>query len=172
MSGAASVVVVDINGVLGDVSNKKAAGRPKADAMLPSGQYFYLNPNSQMFLRTLERTVPLVLWTSRLRKNAGPIEHLPAIKDTRFIAMMHGEDCVKTRVGGYHPVKRVGTLRERLPPDLRNASIIFVDDSPKYVETDGNSSVLYCESYTAAEDNSWNLEEIVCNIQSIYGIRL
>jgi len=153
------VVVIDINGVLGDVRKKKVPDR-SVDAMLPSGQYFYLNPRARSFLERLEG-YPLVLWTSRLKKNARPIEQLPQIRDTGFITMLHGEDCIRR---GWHPIKQVWRLREKLPAEFRDSTILFVDDSPEYIETDQDSRVLCCESYSAQEGNDSNLEQIVSQI--------
>ena len=155
------VVVVDINGVLGEVT-KKRTSTDRGFIYLPSGQRFYLNTSAEYFLRSLySRGLPLVLWTSRLRKNAKPIEDLPPIKDIPFVTMLHGEDCSHTKNGGYHPVKKVAYLRERLPEHLKDAEIILIDDSPRYIETDTGSHVICCETYKAEEDNYWNLQEIL-----------
>lgn len=158
------VIVVDINGVLGEVSKKCIPNNGKG-ILLPSGQRFYLNSAAQYFLETLSNSgYPLVLWTSRLYKNARPIEDTPSISNTPFIMMLHGENCIQTKYGGFHPIKRVSTLRERLSKDLKDAEIIFVDDSPRYVETDGMSEVIMCETYKAEEDNYWNLQEVLSKI--------
>ena len=158
-----TVVVIDINGVLGEVTKKKCTySTDRGYIMLPSGQRFYLNTAAEYFLNALySNGYPLVLWTSRLRKNARPIETLPPIKNIPFITMLHGEDCSQDKYNGYHPIKKVSHLRERLPQELRDAEIVFIDDSPKYVETDAKSRVVRCETYKAEEDNYWNLQEIL-----------
>lgn len=164
------LVVIDINGVLGEVTKKKIESRETADAILPSGQRFYLNPYSKWFLDTLMDNLgasSLILWTSRLRKNARPIEQIAPMCYTHFVTMLHGEDCVQNKDVGYHPVKQVSVLRDRLPPWLKDETIIFVDDSPKYVETDIKSFVLGCESYSAKDDNHWNLEEIISRFHQL-----
>lgn len=157
----AAVIVVDINGVLGEVT-KRRASTDRDCIFLPSGQRFYLNTAAESFLKSLcSRGFPLVLWTSRLRKNARPIENLPPIKNIPFIAMLHGEDCAHANGNGYHPIKRVSYLRERLPPHLKESEIVLIDDSPKYIETDPKSRIVCCETYRAEEDNYWNLQDIL-----------
>jgi hypothetical protein len=151
------VVVLDINGVLGEVAKKDANA---GGVLLPSRQRFFMNTATPYFLENLiSHGYLLVLWTSRLSKNAKPIEDLPQIKNTPFVLKLHGENC-KRRVK-YHPVKSVSNLREKLPSNLQDAEIIFVDDSPEYVTTDDRSRVIACETYRAKQDTYQNLQDIL-----------
>lgn len=152
------VVVIDINGVLGEVSKTRPPSGRLPDAVLPSGQKFYMNPEAQAFLDTLRgRGHTLVLWTSRLRKNAAPIE---ALLHGQFEMRLHGEDC-RRYAGSFHPVKSAKTLRRLLGGYFRDSQVVFVDDSPQYIELDAKSRVLQCATYTAAADNRENLSIIL-----------
>lgn len=147
------VVVIDINGVLGDVRKLAHAvsGRTPDAFLYHSNQVFYWRPGAQAFLQRLKAmsNVHLVLWTSRLRKNAAPIES--QLNASRiFTAMLHGEDCFERR-DEFHPVKDVRTLR-RYYAEVRNATIVFVDNKPQYVSTDTASFVLPCVTYDAAKN--------------------
>ena len=160
------LVVVDINGVLGQVTKGRV---PKTGtcARLPSGQKFYMNPEAPEFLDTLRRAgIPLVMWTSRLRKNAEPIEELPefASRARYFMDMMHGEDCARV-CGDFHPHKRASILRRRLAGQIDNVRLYFVDDSPDYIELDGKSEVVKCPTYEAGGPSS--LKEIAAMLQQM-----
>ena len=157
------VVVLDINGVLGEVTKRRADKR-KDYIMLPSGQKFYENPSAITFLSWLKYSGrPVALWTSRLLKNAAPIEALELLADFPFVVKLHGEDCTETR--NFHPIKKASVLRKKLPLDMQKAKLMFVDDSPEYVEIDQNSAIYACKTYTTVDPNSSkNLEDIAARI--------
>lgn len=154
------VVVVDINGVLGDVRKLRMAlsGRTPDVFLCQSNQLFYWRPGAREFLERL-RAIPdvcLVLWTSRLRKNAAPIE--AQLNASRiFTAMLHGEDCFERR-DDFHPVKDVRTLR-RYYAEVRGATIAFVDNKPEYVATDTASFVVPCGTYDSSKNRAPEEEE-------------
>ena len=141
--------VIDINGVLGDVKriNQAVAGRTPDAFLTNAQQLFYWRPGAEHFLQRLKQIpdLRLFLWTSRTKRNAAPIEQM--IRPLKvFDGFLHGEDCAVIR--DFHPVKDVGALRRKYP-DICDTSIVFVDDSPKYVATDAKSDVLKCHTYDA-----------------------
>ena len=148
------VVVVDINGVLGDVRKLRSAvaGRTPDAFLCSSNQVFYWRPGAHEFLKRIKAIpeVCLVLWTSRLRKNAAPIEaQIRDLPGMQFHAMLHGEDCHARDRSGFHPIKDVRTLR-RYYAEVGSAIIAFVDDKPQFVATDVGSFVLSCATYDAS----------------------
>lgn len=155
------VVVIDVNGVLGDVRKMRAAlsGRTPDAFLCSSNQVFYWRPGAVEFLKRL-KSIPnicLVLWTSRLRKNAAPIEaQLQASQ--YFHAMLHGEDCEERR-DGFHPLKDVRILR-RYFEEIRNAVIAFVDDKPQYVSLDPASFAVRCATYDAADSDCSDADQV------------
>jgi len=143
-----SIVVVDINGVLGDVCRFPVQGR-KADVMLANGQYFYMRPGAVKFIDGLIDLVGLsriIVWTSRVRRNAMPIERLFEEElALHFQHTLHGEDCAE--YVGYHPIKNVEVIRKCI--GAKNAHIVFVDNHPDFVKVDDNSTVLHTMTYDA-----------------------
>jgi hypothetical protein len=100
-----------------------------------------------------------------MAKNAKPIENAYPLNSIPFLNMLHGEDCTTLR-DSFHPIKRAASLRSFLPVGAR---IVFIDDSPQYIELDGNSEVIRCETYRAAENNCANLHNVADIIYHKYG---
>ena len=148
------LLVIDINGILGDVRKRLVHTRKRSyDAKLPSGQFFYLHPYADLFLWTLvERGYKLILWTSRTRHNAEPIEKL--LFPIPFIDAFHGEDC--PTVKDFKPVKDVRCLRR-----LYREDIAFIDDSPESIVLDDRSTTIRCKSYDAEVDNWQDLMHVL-----------
>jgi hypothetical protein len=154
------VVVIDINGVLGDVRRlyQACSGRTPDVFLCESSQVFYLRPGAKEFLKRLKAIpgISLILWTSRLRRNAAPIE--AELKASQFFhATMHGEDCFDKR-DSFHPVKDVRTIR-RYYAEIRNATIAFLDNKPQYLNTDTASFFIPCGTYDAAKNREAEEEE-------------
>lgn len=64
----ATVFVLDINGVVGEVSRRRVRNRTDG-IQLPNDQVFYPNPMAPTFLQYMVQIrAPLVLWTSRMAK--------------------------------------------------------------------------------------------------------
>lgn len=150
------IVILDINGVLGEVSKNRHKALP--DAYLPSGQVFYRNPYAFTFLESLFRLCPnVVLWTSRKKCNAEKIESL--FSDFKFRTKLHLEDC--NSYAGWHPIKDVAVLRERLCLPV-TTPITFIDDNPQYIRLDENSGIIHCPSF--AVENKDNGRSIMVTL--------
>lgn len=151
MSGNGLTVALDLNGLLVDVRRREApsvVGRAP-DAVLPNGQKAYLHPRREAFLAALAGLpgVSIVLYTSRLRRNAEPIEQLLA-RDIegvlRIERSLYGEQCAPPGPAErFHPRKIARFVR----PDTRN--VVFVDDHPSRIIADG-ARVVAARSYDAA----------------------
>lgn len=144
--------VLDINGVLADVRKKSAPRVPyDPDLTIPSGQAVYMRPRVSLFCERLSDIVEnhpeikVVVWTSRLKANAEPIERY--LRDRYGLeaqAYLHGEDC--RSYCGYHPQKSAAVLRELVP---EAGHVVFVDDSPKRLALDPDSEAIEVPTYDA-----------------------
>ena len=160
------VVVLDINGVLGIVTKVRMFNKTP-DAVLPSKQYFYQRDYVEATFKSISDAIGhngrIVIWTSRLRKNAEPIERL--LPHKYISAYFHGEDC-PTNIG-FHPIKNAKNLRYKLGiPESDH--IIFVDDSPKYIMGDDNSSIVAVETCNESLDRL-NIDTILKHIENVRG---
>lgn len=139
------VVVLDLNGVLVDVRRyeEQAVTRRAPDIVLPNRQKAYLNPCAKEFIDWLTgASVDVVLYTSRTKNNAAPIER--AISDMcpcfKPALMLHQEECDGT--SGWRPTKTVEAVLAGLRrPELKAEDVVFVDDHPNSIKLGGASAV-------------------------------
>lgn len=168
------IVVLDLNGVLVDVRRYEdpAIIERAPDIILPNRQKAYLNPHAKEFVDWLaDANVHVVLYTSRTRNNAAPIEKAIAALCPLFkpVLMLHQEDCDGT--DGWRPIKSAeAVLRhlERLDPKAED--ITFVDDHPDRIKLLGASAIKVNrydalktdpeESHCDLRDAMWRLYEI------------
>jgi hypothetical protein len=153
------IIVLDLNGVLFDVrrlESARVAGRPP-DVVLPNRQKAYVRPGCFGFLKSLAG-IPctLVLFTSRLRKNAEPIEGFLGRSLTASIGL-YGEDCDRTCEELRRPVKSARVVAGRLGRPLgAKENMVFVDDHPERIDVAmPNAGVAYTigvSCYDAARD--------------------
>jgi hypothetical protein len=158
------IVVLDLNGVLMDVRRleaPKVAGRPP-DAVLPNRQKAYSRPWCREFLdqlRDLECTP--VLFTSRLRRNAVPVEQ--AIGDDLIPAVrLYGEDCEGTCPDEpWRPLKSAAAVLHRLDGG-GDRQLLFVDDNPDRIDLGlpggGQAQVLRVATYDAGRDSTFDAQ--------------
>lgn len=128
------IVVLDLNGILADIRRREApvVRSRMPDVVLPNGQKAYLHPRAGDFLRWLSNlndSVDVITYTSRLRRNAEPVESLltslmkgnPTVQRPNnhhrhaplFMAKLHGEDCKPAgtnRDDPFHPVKTLDAV--------------------------------------------------------------
>lgn len=153
-----TIIVLDINGVLADV-RKRSCRDCAHDLTIPSGQRVYMRPRLHEFCDALRMlcgdTSEIVLWTSRKRVNAEPIERLLADEyGLRAKAYLHGEDC--RHMVGFHPVKDAATVR-RIMRREGSCRVVFVDDSPERIRLDRDSTAIRVRTYDAADrDRTWS----------------
>lgn len=151
------VVVIDINGVMADV-RKKAERKPRKlqpDLFIPSGQAVFIRPHLTEFsnyIRNMQShpgsNVKFVLWTSRKKVNAEPIEkYFSHNYDLQFVRYFHGEDC--DEYDGFHPIKNVRVIRSKMNLNPLT-SVIFVDNSPEKIRLDDHSIVVSVHTFDAA----------------------
>lgn len=153
------LIVLDINGVLGDVRKRTAitVRHRSPDVILPTRQPFYLRPNAPHFIAKCNVLGAVALWTSRKEVNAAPIEKYLEVHDciTSDTIRMHGEDC--GLVVDFHPIKDACVLRLKYP-QYKNEHIIFVDDSPDNIMLDANSEIIPVRTYNAAREKRVDYE--------------
>lgn len=146
-----SVLVLDINGVLACIPRHSVHPKPtiKHDLVLPSNQKVYIRPHMEEFISFIkDRGCYLVMWTSRKKVNAEPIEAFLHSKYGLSASMyLHGEDCIETR--DFHPVKDSRILRKLLPAHLRSSKIIFVDDESYRIKGDSRTIRINAETFDA-----------------------
>ena len=136
------VGVLDINGVLADVRKISSARvRNKSpDLVLPNGQHVHYRPEMIKLYRHIERQCDtIIIFTSRLRKNAMPIiEDMSrkfGIKIPRLI--LCGEDCkYRSDNEPWRPVKDTETVLCALENVLsvKPTSVTFIDDNPERIK--------------------------------------
>lgn len=167
-------VVLDMNGIFADFRRREA--RPVTDvepiAVLNNGHKVYLHPQAGKFLQWVSDlpNVKVITYTSRLKKNAEPVELLLR-KFFSPIARLYGEDCKPAgtlRDEPYHPVKTLGAVisaiaaynlklyagRHEQPPLAINPhSVIFVDDHPQRIES-GGAHVVHAKTYDASDKDT------------------
>lgn len=153
------LIVLDINGVLGDVRKPRdMVVRHRApDVFLPNRQPFYLRKNAGWFMQQCYHFAHVALWTSRTRHNAWPIEDY--FVNCGFLhsstLCMHGEDC-RSSVN-FRPIKEAAILRQKYPQFARE-HIVFVDDSPQKIELDGNSEIVEVHTFNALKEGVFDYE--------------
>lgn len=149
------LLVLDINGVLGDVRKRSAptVRHRVPDLTLPNGQPFYLRPSARYFMERCHSLGTVALWTARKEINARPIEnYLEELGCLRpHDVRMHGEDC--GLIVNFHPIKDVCALRLKYP-QFKDEYVIFVDDSPENIMADPHSSLFPVHTYTAMKDTT------------------
>lgn len=161
-------IVLDINGVLANV-RKKSDGAPDGvehDLVIPSGQRVYMRPHLLEFcnyLHNITRDNPgikVVMWTSRKRVNAEPIERYLSDKYRLDpFLYLHGEDC--EQLSGFHPVKDSEILKRKMRYNAGH--VVFVDDAPERIKLDCHSETLGVNSYDAAKpDSGGGLINVIC----------
>ena len=158
---ASSVLVLDINGVLAYVPRHSAYPKPtiKHDLVLPSSQKVYIRPCMEELISFIkDRGCYIVLWTSRKRINAKPIEdYLKSRYGLDASLYLHGEDCKETR--DFHPLKDSVILRKLLSSQLRSSKIIFVDDESFRIKGDSRTIRINAESFHPTDETSLEDEE-------------
>ena len=160
IGNSGKIVVLDANGVFVDVRRHEApiVAHRAADAVLPNGQKAYFHPQAVAFLEALRelcelRGASLVLFTSRLRKNAMPIVERMGF-DPR--GCLFGEDCGGRVVpdDSVHPMKSAAAVLARLGlPNYRANDLLFVDDHPERVLL-GAADSLRASTYDALDRDS------------------
>lgn len=165
------IIVLDINGVVADVRRREAvAVRGRApDAVLPNGHKVYLHPRVDRFLKWLSALehVSVVTYTSRLQRNAEPIESLIGETHIKPIARLYGEDCMPAgtdRNDPFHPIKTIDAVLSRVAS--QPSDILFVDDHPSRIKT-GGAAVVQVRTYDAANSGTeCFIYDVVRDIQS------
>ena len=159
------LIVLDINGVLGEVRKSRVAHKVP-DVVLPTRQVFYSRPDVGFFLWTCSLKGPVALWTSRKQVNAAPIEQY--LKDKQKLGhdtiCLHGEDC--PRVINFRPIKDVSILRRKYPQYAKE-HVIFVDDSPEKIILDSNSQIVKVQTYNAGDSCYASFSETIDKLDSI-----
>lgn len=145
MKNPAIVLVLDINGILADIRRKEEPPiiNRKPDALLPNGQKAYLHPHYKEFIKWLH-SIPMttvVTYTSRLRKNAEPVEALfdQVVGPSWTVARLYGENCKPAGSNAsdpLHPVKTLTAVIDALKPQIP-PNVIFIDDNPERIENRG-----------------------------------
>lgn len=140
-----TLLVLDMNGLLADVRKTSAPivhHRP-ADLVLPNRQRVYLNPTCGECIQSLF-TMPnskVVMFTSRLRKNALPVEQLLRANFPLYqpFASLYGEHCDAVCPNEpLHPMKTLdAVLRHTKLPDLKPSDVVFMDDHPHRIRSQG-----------------------------------
>jgi hypothetical protein len=169
-------IVLDINGVLADVRKMRAppvSSSLQCDLVIPSGQKVYMRPDIDLlfkFFYAYRDRMQIVLWTSRKKVNAKPIENLLRERYGFEPSLyLHGEDC-KDHFG-YHPGKNSSIVRREMR--LKNTDqIIFVDDSPERIIADANTRIVkmktFCCSYATSEgEDRLELAKVASSIHRI-----
>lgn len=166
-----SVVVLDINGVLANVRKRYSTPVPsgvfskKEIYQMPNGQMVYLRPGALDFIRAIRSVdVFLIIWTSRLYKNALPVvQWLNSCFQHNFEttlgicdAMMTGEDCLQIerseREGGPLLIKSIKSVRHKFQISISSLMhVFFVDDEPNNLSLDEYSSYLPFARFDAME---------------------
>lgn len=139
----AMIIVLDLNGVLVDVRRYEdpVISDRTPDIVLPNRQKAYFNPHAKEFIDWLtDANVRTVLYTSRTRVNAAPIEK--AISDMcptfKAALLLHQEDC--DGMDGWRPIKSSAAILRSLPKSAAE-DIVFVDDHPERIKLLGASYV-------------------------------
>ena len=140
------LIVLDLNGVLVDVRRYEdpPISDRRPDIVLPNRQKAYFNPFAKEFIDWLTGTnVQIVLYTSRTKSNAAPIERAifemcPLFKP---ILLLHQEDC--DGMDGWRPTKSTAVILSRLKEDekMSASDVVFVDDHPERIKLSGASWV-------------------------------
>ena len=133
-----------------------------------------MNPHAKEFVDWLAGAddVSVVLYTSRTKNNAAPIERAisnmcPSFKPA---LLLHQEDC--DGMDGWRPIKSTAVILKHLGRSLGigAADIVFVDDHPERIKLSGASSVKVSrydalradpnDSQCDLRDAMWDLYEI------------
>jgi len=165
-------VVLDINGVLADV-RKKSESVPDGighDLVIPSGQRVYMRPHllelcNYLYNITLhDPKVKVVMWTSRKKINAEPIEEFLASKfGLKPSVYLHGDDC--KQFSGFHPVKDAHILRRNMGCEVGH--VVFVDDAPERIKLDHGSEAIRVKSFDATKPDNGELVKVICAIAHV-----
>ena len=172
------IIVLDLNGVLVDVRRYEdpiITKRPP-DIVLPNRQKAYLNPFAKEFIDWLtDANVMVVLYTSRTRNNAAPIEHMISHICPQFkpVLMLHQEDC--DGMDGWRPLKSSDVVMNHLgppnPDGIRTEDIVFVDDHPDRIKLSGATAIRvnrYDALKTDPEESHCDLRDVMWKLHHIF----
>lgn len=169
------IIVLDLNGVLVDVRryDDPPVTARDPDIILPNRQKAYLNPCAKEFIDWLtDADVTVVLYTSRTKANASPIEQSIFAMCPNFkpALLLHQEDC--DGMDGWRPIKSSRVVLKAFRMDQSESSdIVFVDDHPEKIKLFGSHCVKvnrYDALKTDAEESQNNLREAMWALSDIF----